>query len=215
MLPVLLVLALAGAVPGAEGGPAVDTGPIAGAPPAPPPPPPESPGNPATATWVPGSWDWSGTQYVWRPGAWRISTPPAASTPSTTASSPSPSTGPAWVSGQWVKDANGNWTWIAGHYEQAGQPAAPVVVQQAPPPTVVVQQPVTRTVYVEPEPTVVVGSYWGPSYGYGYYGSSCYPRSYVGVHANHGWGGVQLHVGFPAVPVPVPVPGFGWGFHHR
>jgi len=50
--------------------------------------------------WTRGYWRWTGTTYVWVPGAWVVRPRPAA----------------VWVEGHWVPRYNG-WVWIAGHWQ--------------------------------------------------------------------------------------------------
>jgi hypothetical protein len=49
--------------------------------------------------WTHGYWRWTGSDYVWVPGAW-------VARPRSTA---------VWVEGHWARRAGG-WVWIAGHW---------------------------------------------------------------------------------------------------
>jgi hypothetical protein len=53
----------------------------------------------ATVAWRAGYWSWSGTTYVWVPGAY-VARPEAQL---------------AWVPGQWIQQSNG-WVWVEGHW---------------------------------------------------------------------------------------------------
>jgi hypothetical protein len=92
----------------------------------PPPPPPHGPPpaplaeeKPArtadSATWVPGYWKWTGTDWGWVAGFWRD----AADMPAPRVETPgaAPQVGAIWIGGTWRRSAGG-WSWIGGRWRE-------------------------------------------------------------------------------------------------
>jgi hypothetical protein len=50
--------------------------------------------------WVPGYWDWNGSEYVWISGKWMEVSPPQAT----------------WVPGHW-EQTGGGWMWVSGYWK--------------------------------------------------------------------------------------------------
>ncbi len=69
----------------------------------PPPPAAELAGATASATWSPGHWRWTGSQWSWCPGSWRIARAAA-------------SAAPRWIEGHWVAGAAGT-AWVPGRWQ--------------------------------------------------------------------------------------------------
>ncbi|MEM9071613.1 MAG: hypothetical protein AAGE52_24105 [Myxococcota bacterium] len=93
-----------------------------------PPPPPRAETQPprpdANATWIPGSWRWSGQAYEWSPGVWRQV--PAEEEVAVAAAPPpkpaevvpaAPSADSIWVPGYWQPAASSaGYEWVAGRW---------------------------------------------------------------------------------------------------
>jgi hypothetical protein len=98
-LPALTLLATGGLAMPAHAQSTVIVAPMA------PPPPrvetvPPMPTEAPTATWMPGHWAWSGTNYAWVDGQYVPRPQPAA----------------RWEPGHWVQQAAGGYVWVDGHW---------------------------------------------------------------------------------------------------
>ncbi|MEZ4366160.1 MAG: hypothetical protein R2939_07710 [Kofleriaceae bacterium] len=81
----------------------------------------------ASATWRPGYWHWTGADWLWLGGMWRVpdadlvagatTTAPTAPPPLRTETPPpAPHAAVAWVAGFWQWDGT-TWVWIAGSWQ--------------------------------------------------------------------------------------------------
>lgn len=98
-----------------------------------PPPPPQAETQPPKpsehAEWIPGSWQWNGSNdWVWLGGGWRVpeqdraqkltATAPSAPPPARVeVKPPQPITSAVWAQGYWHY-ASGQWVWVPGHWAQ-------------------------------------------------------------------------------------------------
>jgi len=67
----------------------------------------------ASATWVPGYWQWTGSQWGWIAGFWRdrVDTP----APRVEVPGDAPAVGAVWIGGTWRR-SGGGWIWIGGRW---------------------------------------------------------------------------------------------------
>jgi hypothetical protein len=230
LLGLWVMASAADTVPGVSPPPAV-AAPVASttAPPAAPPAVPPAANAPV---WIPGNWEWTGSQYVWRVGRWQQENQP-----------PPPTT--VWVEGRWLRDADNRWVWVPAHAEsnQPGQqPPPPPMVSAASAAPQTYQGPTTpapppyqgqyqtqampQTMVVAQDPavyqdSVVVGApaYYGASYYGGYYGPTCYGTSYGGrSYCGSSWCGTSFRGSYCGprfgIGLPVPFISFGGGGIH-
>lgn len=95
-----------------------------------PPPPPQTETEPPKpsdhAEWIPGSWQWNGSDWVWLSGGWKVPdqdrvqklTATAPSAPPATrveVPPPQPIATAVWADGYWHY-AGGQWIWVPGHW---------------------------------------------------------------------------------------------------
>ncbi len=86
----------------------------------------QSPKPSEHAEWIPGSWQWSGFDWVWLGGGWRVPEQDRAQKLTATAPSappvarvevrpPQPIASAVWADGYWHY-ASGQWIWVPGHW---------------------------------------------------------------------------------------------------
>jgi hypothetical protein len=85
------------------------------------------------AEWIDGSWRWSGYEWVWLSGGWKVPdadrvqkrTPTAPTAPpplQAEAKGSAPVSGAVWVDGYWAW--TGGWTWVPGRWSMPPSPGA-------------------------------------------------------------------------------------------